>query len=217
MSDPFIAQITMFGGNFAPRGWTFCAGQVISISQNTAVFLLLGTSYSYDPKADGRTAFQLPDLRGRSPLHPGTAVGVGTNKRLGQRGGQQGNWLTLSQLPTHNHIASFNGPDMEADAKIENLRVHGARKSANSKIPTDNLPASATIYHTDVNAAEQKAMDESSVQLSAEFKISEPAESAKKLSVGPTGAGNVAPIDNMEPYLAVNFIIALSGIFPSRG
>lgn len=84
MAEPFIAQITMFGGNFAPRGWAFCDGQLMSISSNTALFSLLGTTYG----GDGRTTFALPDLRGRVPMHPGSGPGL-TPRQLGQKGARR--------------------------------------------------------------------------------------------------------------------------------
>jgi microcystin-dependent protein len=96
--EPFIAEIIMFGGNFAPRGWAFCDGQLLPIAQNQALFSILGTTYG----GDGRTTFALPDLRGRAAIHPGTGPGLST-RQLGERGGTETNTLTLPQLPTHTH------------------------------------------------------------------------------------------------------------------
>lgn len=96
--DPFIGQIIMFGGNFAPRSWALCDGQLLSIAQNTALFSILGTTYG----GDGRTTFGLPDLRGRVPIHPGNGPGL-SSYRLGQKGGLQTNTLTTGNLPSHNH------------------------------------------------------------------------------------------------------------------
>ncbi len=98
MSDPFIGQITMFAGNFAPRQWAFCDGQLLAISQNTALFSILGTTYG----GDGRTTFGLPDLRGRVAMHPGNGPGL-SSKSLGQTGGSEANTLTVNQLPSHSH------------------------------------------------------------------------------------------------------------------
>jgi microcystin-dependent protein len=100
MSEPFIAEIIMFGGNFAPRGWAFCDGQLLAISQNTALFSLLGTTYG----GDGRTTFGLPDLRGRVPIHPGTGPGLSTY-RLGQKGGTETVQLNVNEIPSHTHTA----------------------------------------------------------------------------------------------------------------
>ena len=94
MSEPFLGEIRMFGGNFAPRGWAFCNGQVLSIAQNTALFSLLGTTYG----GNGQTTFALPDLRGRAPIH------VGQGFTLGQKGGQEFHTLLMSEMPAHNHF-----------------------------------------------------------------------------------------------------------------
>ena len=104
--EPFIGQIIMFGGNFAPRGWAFCDGQLLAISQNTALFSILGTTYG----GDGRTTFGLPGLRGRVAMHPGSGPGL-TSKSLGQKGGTETNTMNVNQLPAHNH--SFNLPAKE--------------------------------------------------------------------------------------------------------
>jgi microcystin-dependent protein len=96
--DPFIAQIVMFGGNFAPRGWALCNGQLLSIAENTALFSLVGTIYG----GDGRTTFGLPDLRGRAPIHAGSGPGL-SPKQLGQKGGTEHNTLNTAQLPNHAH------------------------------------------------------------------------------------------------------------------
>lgn len=96
--EPFIAQIILFGGNFAPRGWAFCDGQLLPIAQNTALFSIIGTVYG----GDGRTTFALPDLRGRVPMHPGSGPGL-TTRRQGERLGAETVTLQLAQIPSHNH------------------------------------------------------------------------------------------------------------------
>ena len=96
--DPFIAQITMFGGNFAPRGWALCDGQLLAISQYSALFSILGTTYG----GDGRTTFGLPDLRGRIAMHPGNGPGL-SPRNLGEKSGSENNTLQTNQLPPHNH------------------------------------------------------------------------------------------------------------------
>ena len=98
MSEPFIAEIRMFAGNFAPRGWAYCDGQILPIDQHQALFSLLGTTYG----GDGRTTFGLPDLRGRVPLHPGQGPGL-SDRPLGQQGGNETVVLDESQLPSHTH------------------------------------------------------------------------------------------------------------------
>lgn len=98
MSEPFVGEIRMFAGNFAPRGWAFCDGQLLAISQNDALFSLLGTIYG----GDGRTTFGLPDMRGRIPLHQGQGPGL-SSRRLGAKFGDESVTLTTNQLPSHSH------------------------------------------------------------------------------------------------------------------
>jgi len=125
MSDPFLAEIRMFAGNFAPRGWALCDGQLLSIAQNTALFSLLGTIYG----GDGRTTFALPDLRSRAPMHPGSGPGL-TPRTLGQSGGTETVTLNVSQLPTHTH------------------QMNAVKTSGNSDVPDNNSLAQAG-YQTD--------------------------------------------------------------------
>jgi microcystin-dependent protein len=101
MSDPFVAEIRMFSGNFAPKGWAFCDGQMLPISQNTALFSLLGTTYG----GDGRTIFGLPNLQGRAPMQPGHGPGL-SSYSLGESGGTETVTLTEAQTPTHTHTLS---------------------------------------------------------------------------------------------------------------
>jgi microcystin-dependent protein len=98
MSEPFVGEIRMFAGNFAPRGWAFCDGQLLAVSQNDALFSLFGTIYG----GDGRTTFGLPDLRGRIPIHAGHGPGL-SERRLGAKMGEEKVTLTVNQLPSHNH------------------------------------------------------------------------------------------------------------------
>jgi len=98
MSEPFIAEIRIFAGTFAPRGWAFCSGQLLPIAQNTALFSILGTTYG----GDGRTTFGLPDLRGRAPMHPGNGPGL-TPRRLGEKSGESSVALNPNQMPQHTH------------------------------------------------------------------------------------------------------------------
>ncbi len=98
MSEPFVGEIRMFAGNFAPRGWAFCDGQLLAVSQNDALFSLLGTIYG----GDGRTTFGLPDMRGRIPIHAGSGPGL-SPRRLGAKGGSEKETLTVNQSPSHSH------------------------------------------------------------------------------------------------------------------
>jgi microcystin-dependent protein len=117
MSEPFIAEVRIFAGNFAPRGWAFCDGQLLPISQNTALFSLIGTTYG----GDGRTTTQLPDLRGRTPMHAGRGPGL-TDRRLGQRGGSEAITVTETQIPNHDHNAqAYTRPGDLADPSNRSL------------------------------------------------------------------------------------------------
>lgn len=173
--EPFIGEVRMFAGNFAPRGWALCDGQLLPISSNTALFSILGTTYG----GDGRTSFGLPDLRGRFPMHPGNGPGL-TTRQLGQKSGQETVTLTANQIPSHTHTAV-----MQADSGV------GDSDDPTGKVPARN--ASSTPVYSDSSTV---ALDSSAVV------------------VGSGGGGQ--PHNNMPPFLCVNYIIALQGIFPSR-
>jgi microcystin-dependent protein len=148
--EPFLAQIIMFGGNFAPRDWAFCDGQLLPISQYTALFSLLGTTYG----GDGRTTFGLPDLRGRFPMHPGNGPGL-TQRILGQKAGAERVNLTVSQIPSHNHgagnlsgaiqVNEEDGTSNESAGK--NFGTFSAGTPFNSDA-TDNAMAAGSIKIT---------------------------------------------------------------------
>ncbi|QRM88374.1 phage tail protein [Lacinutrix sp. WUR7] len=173
--DPFIAQIILFGGTFAPRGWAYCDGQLLPISQYNALFSLLGTTYG----GDGRTTFALPDLRGRVPVHPGSGPGQPTIK-LGQKGGEAAVILNANQMPTHNHTAVTNAvsPIPRGGATVTN--------------PANAYNAEGGVFATGANA-----------QMAADATV-----------IGQSG-GNL-PHNNMQPFTALSYIIALQGVFPSR-
>ena len=166
MSSPFVGEIRMFGGNFAPAGWAFCQGQLVAIDQNPALFNLIGTTYG----GDGQTTFALPDLRGRLPLHQGNGFVIG------QLAGEENVTLTTNQLPQHSHAAL-------ADV---NAGTHTG--------PAGHLWAG-----------------------SANFPYAAAGTNPTQMAAGSVGvAGGSQPHDNMHPFLAVNFIISLFGIFPSQ-
>jgi microcystin-dependent protein len=149
-AEPFIGEISMFAGNFAPRGWAFCDGQLLQISENSALFSLLGTYYG----GDGRTTFGLPDLRGRVAIHAGQGPGL-TNRAQGSKGGTESVTLTVANLPSHNHMINFvNAPATEvspdglvpaipAGAAGDGLMLFGKMGEA----PTGTLN-SGTVEHT---------------------------------------------------------------------
>ncbi len=169
--DPYIGQIMMFGGNFAPRGWALCNGQLLSIAQNTALFSILGTTYG----GNGQTTFGLPDLRGRAPIHWGQGPGL-TNRALGESGGEETVTLSAAQMPAHSHVA------------------HAASGGGSTASPQNAVWAASTardnIYATAANTTLSPS------------------------AIGPAGGGQ--PHDNMPPYQAVSYIIALEGIYPPR-
>ena len=169
--DPFIGEIIMFAGNFAPRGWAFCDGQLLAISTNPALFSILGTTYG----GDGRTTFGLPDLRGRVSVHPGQGPGL-SSRRLGEKAGGETVTLSVAQLPPHNHP------------------LNATTSAAETGSPTNGLLGTfrGPAYDSDGKADTQM----------------------ESTSIGNTGGGQ--DHDNMQPYLCVNYIIALQGIFPSR-
>lgn len=111
MSEPYVGEIRMFSGNFAPRGWAFCDGQLLAVSQNDALFSLLGTIYG----GDGRTTFGLPDMRGRIPLHQGSGPGL-SNRRLGGKGGAENETITTNQMPSHSHNLNANTAEFTGSA-----------------------------------------------------------------------------------------------------
>lgn len=173
MSEPFIGQIIMFGGNFAPRGWALCDGQLLPIAQNTALFSILGTTYG----GDGRTTFALPDLRGRVPMHEGNGPGL-SQRRLGEKGGVEGVTLSLAEIPQHTHDAKCVAPA-------------GNSNDAAGNFWADDAGVASGTYHTGPANANMNAG-------------------------AIANAGGSQSHTNVQPFLCVNFIIALQGTFPSR-
>jgi microcystin-dependent protein len=168
MSDPFVGEIKMFAGNFAPRGWALCDGQLLSIAQNQSLFSLLGTTYG----GDGRVTFGLPDLRGRFPMHRSAT------HFLGQKSGAETVSLSAGQLPAHNHA----------------LRCSGGRANATS--PAGNVLAASA-------AGDRQYSGQSS-----------PTGAMHADAIGPSGGSQGH--NNLPPYQCIQFIIALTGVFPPR-
>jgi len=172
VSEPFLAEIRLFPYNFAPRGWAFCQGQLLAISQNTALFALLGTTYG----GNGVTTFGLPDLRGRVAVHVGQGPGLSPYD-LGQVGGTETVTLTTAQIAPHPHPANCLNANGNKPGAINNVwatdlggnKLYGTTKAAGTMAP--NI-------------------------------------------IGPSGGGQ--PHNNVQPYLALNYCIALQGIFPQR-
>ncbi|WP_420573820.1 phage tail protein [Kordia sp.] len=189
--DPFIGEIVMFGGNFAPRGWALCNGQLLAISQNSALFSILGTTYG----GDGRTTFALPDLRGRSAIHPGTGPGLSTIK-LGQRGGAEYHTLNVLEMPNHSHSgATLKGT------------IGCNEEDADSEDPTGHtlgpIQVSASSAVT-VNAYNSQPVD------------STMAPNSVSISGNTLATGGNQSFYIRNPFEGVNFIIAMLGVYPSR-
>jgi len=166
MSEPYVGEIRMFAGNFAPAGWMLCEGQLVPISENEVLFQLIGTTYG----GDGQNTFALPELRGRLPLH------MGNGFVIGESGGAEEVTLTAQQLPAHSHALLAVG-------------LTGDQLS-----PAGNLPANSFNVTPFINETPNGAMSAAAI----------------------TATGGSQPHTNIQPYLCINFIISLFGIFPSQ-
>ncbi len=172
MSEPFVGEIRMFAGNFAPRGWALCDGQLLAISQNDALFSLFGTIYG----GDGRTTFGLPDARSRVAIHQGQGPGL-VNRPLGSKGGVEEVTINTNQLPVHTHV--FNAVNIAA---------------------TETTPAT--------NATLAKSVG---------YDLYVPASNLTNMAAGAVSTvGGGQQHTNLQPFLCINCIVALFGIFPSR-
>jgi microcystin-dependent protein len=172
VADPFVAEIRIFGFNFPPTGWAFCDGQLLPISQNTALFSLLGTTYG----GNGKSNFALPNLQGSAAMHPGQGQGLSL-RDLGEVGGEETVTLLVSEIPVHTHV------------------LRGNNTLAESGIPTNNSIARQTFNMFQTNST---------------------ANLAQMAFEGLPPAGGGLPHNNLQPYLTLNYCIALQGIFPPR-
>lgn len=172
MADPFVAEIRVFPFNFAPKGWAFCDGQLMPLSQNTALFSLLGTTYG----GDGKSTFALPNLQGRAPMHPGQGPGLSLHD-LGESAGSETVTLLVGEIPSHSHSVNV-------------------------------LTAPASSFNPNSNAVLARSAG------GFAYSSDSPDTSMAQESLSP--AGGDAPHNNMQPYLTVNFAIALQGVFPPR-
>jgi microcystin-dependent protein len=170
--DPFLGEIALVPYNFPPKGWAFCQGQILSISQNTALFALLGTTFG----GNGTTTFALPDLRGRSPISSGQGPGL-NNFVLGQIGGVETVTLSSTEIPAHSHALNASSSNGTSDTPTNGVPAKNA-----SGVPSFAAgPGNATMAAT---------------------------------AIGSVGGGQ--PHENRVPYLTLNYIIALVGIFPTQ-
>jgi microcystin-dependent protein len=177
MGSPYIGEIRLFAGNFAPLNWAFCNGQIMQISQNEVLFDLIGTTYG----GDGVTTFALPDLQGRVPVHVGQSNGL-SNYLIGQRGGAETVLLTTSQIPSHTHTLSgaTQGTSVSAVGRL---------------LSTDPGGAIAPYFKPPLGNGIPGTMNTN--------------------AIGAFGGGT--PHDNLQPFVAISYIISLFGIFPSQG
>lgn len=171
MGSPYVGEIRLFAGNFAPAGWAFCNGAALSIAENDTLFNLIGTTYG----GDGQNYFNLPDLRGRIPVHPGQGPGISQTYNLGDTGGVEAVTLTENEIPSHSHVPVADG----------------AAGSATS--PQGAVWAESSLMLYEQNPTGTVAMANN--------------------ALAPTGGDQ--PHDNMPPFLAINFIISLYGIYPT--
>ncbi|ACU63283.1 phage tail protein [Chitinophaga pinensis] len=194
--DVFMALIAIFGGNFNPRGWYFCQGQIMSIAQNTALFSLLGTTYG----GNGQTTFALPDLRGRAPIGVGQGPGL-QPYAWGQLGGSETHTLIITEMPAHNHTALVNS-----------LTVNPAASTAAG---TTNIPDATMVPAKLPNIGSgPTAQPIKGYAVADNTTTLAPAKVTGSVTVGI--AGGSQPFSIQNPYLAVNYIIAYEGIYPSR-
>lgn len=170
--EPLIAEIIMFAGNFAPRGWAFCQGQILPIAQNTALFSLLGTTFG----GNGQTTYALPDLRGRVPVGTGQGPGLPTIN-LGEMSGTPTHTLIVTEMPAHSHA------------------VNATTTPGDQSVPTSNFLANSGATDREYQAGPANTI-------------------MNPQMIGITGGSQ--PFSIMQPYLGMNYIIALQGIYPSR-
>ncbi len=190
--EAFLSTILIWPPNFAPNGWALCAGQLMSISQNAALFSLLGTTYG----GDGITTFGLPNLQGRVPIGAGQGPGL-SPYNLGDNGGVESVTLGINTIPQHSHTATPN-LSVSLPAVTTTGTTNQPGPSVAPAAPTDAARNPVNIFS---NATPTQNLGQPSI--------------SGTISIGLAGSG--LPHENRQPYLAVNYIIALQGIFPSRG
>ena len=199
--EPFIGQIIMFAGNFAPRDWAFCQGQTLAISEYTALFSIIGTTYG----GNGRTTFDLPDLRGRAPIGQGQGNGL-TSRIMGEQIGIEDITLSTAQMPIHSHAAETTISGSSVTAKLKASSAEGT-----TNVPLNNYLAKPSniglqsINMYDSSADIEMASDAIEIDLSAV---------TANTTTDDTG-GNSAH-NNIQPSLVMNYIICMNGVYPPR-
>lgn len=204
--DAFLGEIRWVPYNFAPRGWASCDGQLLPISQNTALFSLLGTTYG----GNGQTTFALPDMRGRTPIHVGLGPGL-SEKHLGELSGTETQTLNVSQMPAHDHGLSSHAHNIPALA----VDVRASSSAATTVDPAGNVLAAAAVTGAgNPRVTRIYTPGAATVSLGASGSTAPSATDPALAMTGSTGGGQ--PHSIMQPYLTVRCIIALVGIYPAR-
>jgi len=203
MDNPFIGQICTFGFNFAPRSWSFCSGQLLAVSSNTALFSLLGTAYG----GDGRTTFGLPDLRGKAGVSAGRHPGSLYDWRVGQQAGTEVHAMSLSELANHSHVAVFT-----AGSGDTNAEVSASTDAATQDAPTEGAylakndggrSSGVLMYREDAGTE--------TVKLGG---VTGGSGAGGSVDIQSTGGGTAFSL--MQPTLVMNYCIATEGLYPSR-
>ncbi|QMV19927.1 phage tail protein [Granulicella sp. 5B5] len=212
MSDPYLGEIRMVSFQYAPYGWALCNGQTLPVAQNQALFSLLGVTYG----GNGTTNFNLPDLQGRIPLHAGAGPGLPPYD-IGQKGGVESMALTTAQLPPHTHAATFT-PSGGGGTPTVNVSIQAGNQTAQASAPsTPYLAAGSAPSHVAASqplyASSAGTNPHSLGGVSASISGLSPGGGTVTNSL----TGNGQPFSIEPPYLAVYFIIALQGVFPTRG
>jgi len=204
-SQPYLGGMCAFGGNFAIRDWSKAEGQLLSIASNSALFSILGTTYG----GDGRSTFGLPDLRGRSPIGQGRGPGM-NDYRLGQYGGAETHTLSIAQMPAHSHTATTTTSN-SVNTSASTIVLRALSGSSNSSDPSNAVladsPSREQIYNTGAPNVDMHAN-------AIEMNLSVVVNSASNTTVNNNGSSHAFNIRG--PYLAVTWLVALQGTYPSR-
>lgn len=201
MSEPFIGEIRMFAGNFAPRDWAYCNGQLMAIADYNALFAIIGTYYG----GDGRSTFALPDLRSRVPVGVGTGPGL-MPYALAQRGGAESVILSQAQMPAHSHSVQASAASVLSGNIDVKIPVNSDEAEENSAVNHYLAPTSAPAYAGDKTAGQYLG--------ATEVNSTQDVTTSVNVEIGQTGASQ--PLYNVQPYLGMHYIICLEGIFPPR-
>jgi microcystin-dependent protein len=199
--EPFIGQIIMFAGNFAPRDWAFCQGQTLAISEYTALFSIIGTTYG----GNGRTTFDLPDLRGRAPIGQGQGNGL-TSRIMGEQIGIEDITLSTAQMPIHSHAAKTTISGSSVTAKLK----------ASSEVGTTNVPLNNYLAKPSNIGLQSINMYDSSADIEMASDAIEIDLSAVTANTTTDDTGGNSAHNNIQPSLVMNYIICMNGVYPPR-